>query len=208
MDADTHFQSRLAFSRLLWSGSVLCHLIERLVEWPTQSAVETTSCVITNGKHARRTVQLGLLLVDQISDWKPQRHLIDLRARRMEVMAIREAKSIQQCVTNDKLNSSRFNPFSNFSLFPSLSRSPGCHFLSLPFPLLLNLPFIISNCLISDICTEWKAILIQISFKLRDKPLMGISIILVLWFSNPRTIVRKHFQHAHTLWWKYWGWRY
>lgn len=35
----------------------------------------------------------------------------------MKIMAAKEAESIQQCVTNDKLNSSRFNPFSNFSLF-------------------------------------------------------------------------------------------
>lgn len=82
-------------------------------------------------------------------------------------MAAKEAELIQQCVTNDKLNSSRFNPFSNFSLFSVsfiLLDAISCRF---PFlRLLLNLPFIISCCLISDISTEWKAILIQISFKL------------------------------------------
>lgn len=78
----------------------------------------------------------------------------------MKIMAAKEAKLIQQCVTNDKLNSSRFNPFSNFSLFPVsfiLLDAISCRFPSRWLRLMLNLPFIISNCLISDIGTEWKA---------------------------------------------------
>lgn len=138
------------------------------------------SSFVLNSKAA----QLGLLLVNQnkeistFLDW--------LRAKITKISQFRKML-IQQCFSNDKLDSSQFNPFN--VIFPLDSSFPPHPYTSfalflLPSSLLVFNPlFIILNCLISDISVECSNESIEM---ILDKPFVEILSLPFIVSHNPR----------------------